>query len=139
MKTSIKIQIVANLENLLKIRQFVEQIANRLEADPAATSQVVMAVNEIATNIVLHGYRDRPGRIEIEVKQSAATLIVYLRDSAPPFDPTSIAPPNLDLPLERRPLGGLGMHMVRNLVDEVTYRRLPQGGNELTLKKQLAP
>jgi serine/threonine-protein kinase RsbW len=62
-------------------------------------------------------------------------LVVCLRDHAPPFDPRSVLPPDPSLPLEVRPLGGMGVHLMKQLVDRVIHRVPPQGGNELTLVK----
>ena len=63
-----------------------------------------------------------------------ATLV--LRDDAPPFDPLSLAAPDLAAGLDERSMGGLGIHLVRELVDEVSYRRV-DGRNELTLSKHI--
>jgi anti-sigma regulatory factor (Ser/Thr protein kinase) len=56
---------------------------------------------------------------------------------APPFDPTRVPDPDLTLPLEERPLGGLGIYLIRQSVDKMVYRAVPEGGNELTLVKRL--
>jgi len=130
------VRIIADPTNLATIRRFVQETATALEGDPAAISQVVLAVNEAATNIMIHGYRNQPGVIEIEVGRKEDALIVCLRDQAPPFDPDTTPPPDLTLPLEKRSFGGMGVHMIRQLVDEVTHRLTPQGGNELTLIKK---
>jgi serine/threonine-protein kinase RsbW len=97
---------------------------------------LVQAVDESATNIVVHGYRGRPGTIDVEVKGANDTLAVRLRDSAPLFDPTGVPPPDLSLPLDQRPIGGLGVHLTRKCVDEMIYRVTSEGHNELTLLKR---
>ena len=106
-------------------------------ADTEAISDLMMAANEAASNIIVHGYQERSGIIEVEVTQKGDYLEIHLRDQAPPFDPTTIPPPDTTLPLEQRPYGGMGMHLIRQLVDNVTYRFSPQGGNELILAKRL--
>lgn len=129
----------AELENLSHIRRFVQERGTALGAHTEAVSDLVMAANEAAVNIVVHGYQERSGVIDIEVTQNGDYLEVHLRDQAPPFDPTTIPPPDTTLPLEQRPYGGMGMHLIRQLVDTVTYRFTPQGGNELILAKRLDP
>ena len=129
----------AELENLSHIRRFVQERGTALGAHTEAVSDLLMAANEAAVNIVVHGYQERSGVIDVEVTQNGDYLEVHLRDQAPPFDPTTIPPPDTTLPLEQRPYGGMGMHLIRQLVDTVTYRFTPQGENELILAKRLDP
>ena len=133
------LHIAAELENLAVIRRFVEQSATTLGAGPAITSDVVLAADEAATNVVVHGYRGQPGTIKIEVSRTGDALVVCLRDRAAPFDPTSVPPPDLNQPLEERSPGGMGIYLMRHLVDEVTYHTTPQGDNMLTLVKRGLP
>ena len=130
------LHIAADIHNLGAIRQFVEQAALALGADPAALPDVIQATDEIATNIIVHGYRDQSGAIDIEVEANGNSLVVHVRDRAALFDPTSFPAPDVSLPLDQRPLGGLGIYLARRFVTEMIYRALPEGGNELTLIKQ---
>ncbi len=136
MNTKTSLRIMAEPENLGRIRRFAEETAMALGVDPAVIPDVVLAVDEAASNIILHGYQGRPGSIEIEVEREGDALVIRLRDEAAPFDPTSISSPDLSLPLEQRAVGGLGIFLIRQVVDEVTHRVTPQGGNELTLVKR---
>jgi serine/threonine-protein kinase RsbW len=125
----------AELPDLDAMRRFVEENAGKLGADEDAVGEMVLAVNEAVTNILLHGYRSRPGNVDILVESSGNDLIVALIDRAPPYDPTSAPPPDLSLTLDERPLGGLGVHMMRQFTDELRYRVTDDGGNELLLIK----
>jgi serine/threonine-protein kinase RsbW len=129
--------VLAELPNLAVIRRFVEETAMALKADRDAIDDMIQAVDESATNIIVHGYRGRTGNIEIEVTQEGYVLVVRLRDQAPLFDPTRAPPPALTLPLERRRLGGLGIHLTRQFSDSMTYRITSEGGNELALRKKV--
>lgn len=131
------LRVVAKLENLATIRRFVEKATTALDVDPATVADAVLAVDEAASNIILHGYRGQPGIIEIEVERTGNTLAIRLRDEAAPFDPTSFPTPDLTLPLEQRAVDGLGIHLIRQIMNEVTHRTTPQGGNELLLVKRL--
>jgi serine/threonine-protein kinase RsbW len=126
----------AELDNLTLIRHFVEERATALGVAPSAMSDLMLAVNEATTNIMLHGYQGQPGVIEIEIRRKGNDLMIRLRDEAPPFDPGMVPPPDLSLPLEKRPLGGLGIYLIRQLMDDVTHRVTPRGGNELILVKR---
>jgi serine/threonine-protein kinase RsbW len=125
----------AQLENLSAIRDFVEDIATRLNATPAAIPNIVLAVDEMVTNIIEHGYQGLPGSIEIEVFTREDALIIQLRDQAPPFDPTSVPPPDLSIPFDDRPPGGLGIYLTRKVMDEVEHCVTTTHHNDLTLIK----
>jgi serine/threonine-protein kinase RsbW len=131
------IRVAAEPANLARVRHFVEEQAVELGADENMVGDIIQAVDESVTNVIVHGYRGKPGIVEVEVRLVAGALIIQLRDHAPPFDPTSVPRPDLDLPLERRPLGGMGVHLTRELTDEVTYGRPEGWGNELTLVKKI--
>jgi anti-sigma regulatory factor (Ser/Thr protein kinase) len=130
------LRVAADVAQLATIRTFVEQQARALDVDAAAIYDLVLAVNEVATNIVVHGYRSQPGAIDIELRRLGDAIEIRLRDRAPLFDPTRVPPPDLTLPLHKRPLGGMGVHVTRQIMDVVCHRVTPEGGNELTLVKQ---
>jgi len=128
----------AVLANLEPIRCFVEQAASHMQIPELAAGDVIQAVDEAVTNIILHGYAGKEGMVEVELERQDDALVVRLRDRAPQFDPTSISAPDLTLRLEQRRPGGLGIYLIRRLVDRIQYRVPAQGGNELTLVKQLS-
>ena len=129
------LSVSAEVANLAVIRHFVEDRASDLKADRKAIDDMLQAVEEAAANIIFHGYHGQPGDIEIEMGQEQGALVVRLRDQALPFDPTRVPPPDLTSPLETRRFGGLGVHLIRQFTDQMTYRVMPEGGNELTLRK----
>jgi serine/threonine-protein kinase RsbW len=97
--------------------------------------ELVLAVEEAVTNIILHGYEGKQGVITIMIQLNIGSVEIILQDDAPPFDPTGVPAPRLDLPLDERPLGGLGVYIMRKHSDVMTYQRTPAGLNELTLVK----
>lgn len=136
MSAEASLTLPADLKQLSALRQFVEATLAGWQGDPDEAGDVVLALDELATNSTLHGYHGRPGTLEIALRRRGPDLIAVLRDKAVPFDPTTIPPPDLTLPLEVRPVGGVGLHLVRNMVDELRYRAPAQGGNEITLVKK---
>ena len=127
------LRVDARPESLALIRRFVRAMAAAEGLDPERTDGLVQAVDESATNVIVHGYRLAPGEIEIETQRSGEELVVLLRDRAPRFDPTRVPPPDRRTPLTRRGVGGMGVWLARQLCDEMRYRSMPDGGNELAL------
>jgi serine/threonine-protein kinase RsbW len=131
------LRVSAEPGNLAQVRRFVEKEAVELGVDPTVISDVVQAVDESVTNVIVHGYRGTPGVVEVEVQVAKGALVVQIRDHAPPFDPTRVPSPDLSRPLEHRPLGGMGVHLARELTDEMRHGTPPGWGNELTLMKRI--
>ena len=108
-------------------------------AVPAATRRSLsVALDELLANALSHGLAGRDaGLVTIEVKLDQERLTVTVTDDGPPFDPFGRTAPDTTLSVEERPIGGLGIHLVRQLVDEVSYQRR-DGCNVVVLVKQLA-
>jgi anti-sigma regulatory factor (Ser/Thr protein kinase) len=116
------------LDSLGPIRDYVKLAAQMAGLDKKATYELCLAVDEIATNIILHGYEEagRSGVLDVHVDMGERQLIVTMEDDGEPFDPRqSKLPENEDLlrPLEERPVGGLGLYLAFQGVDEFRYER----------------
>ncbi len=131
------LRVSATLENLRLIRRFVEEHATSAGFSGERLDDLVLAVDEAATNIVLHGYKDygdpASAVTEVYVRFKAPVFSVTLRDRARPFDPTATPVVDELPPLSERGPGGLGIFLIRKTMDEFRYRRTPDGWNELTL------
>ncbi len=118
----------------------VEKFAETLGLSPKLVYQLTLVLDELITNIISYGY-DTPGCYTIDVQASCDDGILELRvvDDARPFNPITAQPPELDVPLEDRakPVGGMGIHLVKSLMDSVDYQR-KDGKNMLFLRKNLA-
>ncbi|BBB61818.1 hypothetical protein UNDKW_3545 [Undibacterium sp. KW1] len=87
-------------------------------------NSIVLMLDELLTNVVMHGYGDDDsGEIEVTVLATTNGLEVIIRDSATTFDPFSIAEPDTTLDVDERDIGGLGVHFVRKMADSFAYRR----------------
>jgi len=135
MTTNSVLHIAAELDNLATIRRFVIDTTTILGVDQTLIPRLELAVDEIATNIIRHGYQDQPGMIEIELSQQDDALVIHVRDRAPPFNPTEVLSPDLTKSLHNREPGGLGIYITKQVMDTVTHRLASHGGNELILVK----
>jgi anti-sigma regulatory factor (Ser/Thr protein kinase) len=86
--------------------------------------EMFLVAEEVLANTISYGYRDdETHRIEIELSFSEGRIRMEFRDDAVPFDPLSVPEVDLDAPTEERGIGGLGIHLVKALTDEASYRR----------------
>lgn len=99
------------------------QAAKEAGLDDRATFRVRLAVDELITNIITHGYMEagRSGDITISSQVDEAQLTIYLEDSGVSHDPRLEPTPDLDAPLSERPLGGLGIYLALWAVDQFHY------------------
>jgi anti-sigma regulatory factor (Ser/Thr protein kinase) len=103
----------------------------------AVRRSISVALDELLANVLSHGLAGREaGLVTVEVELNQERLTVTLTDDGPPFDPFDQAVPDTTLSVEERPIGGLGIHLVRQLVDEASYHRR-DGCNVVVLVKEL--
>src|SRR3954447_23797942 len=115
-----------DLDALEPIRNYASEAARNAGLADSAVYRLCLAVDEIATNVVMHGYEEagRTGKLRISSLIDCGRLIVELRDTGKPYDPTKHTVPTADtlsLPLEERDLGGLGILLARDGVDDLQY------------------
>ena len=119
----------------------IEQVENDLmdaEVPFAAVNAAALCIEEHVVNILKHGKTEhKKPDIEIEVQLRDDRMIIDISDDTPPFDPTAAdIPDHINAPIEERPIGGLGIHLVRTLTDEQRYERTSEH-NQLRLVKRL--
>jgi len=133
----VKSSFQANYENLDAIREFVGSSAAQAGLSARDIYAVQLATDEASSNIIQHAYGGEGNeKIEIECDISAGKLIIILRDRGKPFDPGSVPEPNVKADLSKRKIGGLGMYLMRQLMDEVYYETSSEAGNTLTMIKR---
>ena len=130
------ITIAAGVDQLATVRAFVRTQVAAAGGDDETVNDLVQVLDELVCNVVEHGYAGRPGTVEIAFLETPDDIVFRVRDDAPPFDPTGVPEPPLDLPLGQRRLGGMGIHLARALTDGFDHRILPTGGNEVTVRKR---
>ena len=128
------LKVKADLGQLHRIREFVTEAAEALGAASASIDDLRIAVDEAVTNILTHGYGG-PGDVEIDMVVEGKDLVVRLRDRAPSFDPRLAPPADLRPPGERDNPGGLGVYLMKSLMDEIVHDSI-DGGNEIIMTKR---
>ena len=128
----------AVLENVPRAIECVTEWAQKAGFDERTLYEIQLAVDEACANVVDHAYQGAdPGDIEVSCCLDDQILTVQVRDWGTGFDLTGVADPDLDAPLEERTLGGLGLFLVRQVMDDVQFRSDPELGNELMMSKRL--
>ena len=122
-----RLSLPGTLDSLEAIGAFILRVSAEAGLERRASYRLRLAVDEIATNTVVHGYEESglQGTIDIWAEIDDSDLRVVLEDSAGPFDPRQTAPPKgMDLPLEERAIGGLGVFLALRGVDALEYERI---------------
>jgi serine/threonine-protein kinase RsbW len=123
----------AELGRVAEVRAFVREAAITAGGSDEVVEDAIQAIDEAATNVIVHGYRGTPGELEVRSTVRNGRIEIRLLDRAPVFDPGTVPAPDLTVPpLQRRP-GGMGVHLIRAGTDETRHHPRPGGGNELVL------
>ena len=123
------------LSDLDKVQSNLQKIGKSLHLSKENIFQISLAMEEVVSNIISHGYSDRAEHwIKITISHQKGTLIFRIEDDGIPFNPCEAEAPDIECPLEERRIGGLGCHIMRCLMDDVDYQRRGSK-NILTMKK----
>jgi anti-sigma regulatory factor (Ser/Thr protein kinase) len=125
------------LSEIERLGQVMEEFAELHHLPPNLVFEINLALEEILTNVISYGYEDS-GEHEIILRLllKEGEVIAKVEDDGQPFNPLEAAEPDTSKPLEERPVGGLGIHLVRKFMDAVEYKRR-QGKNLLAMKKRI--
>ena len=128
--------VKASLDNLKEIRSYINRAGENLGVSESALADLRLVVDEAVTNVVIHGYGELDGIVEIHMQGDGDAVIIRIRDRAKSFDPSLVVEPQLETALKDRPFGGMGIFLIRKMTDEVEFLSLPGGGNEMRLLKK---
>lgn len=119
-----RLRLPAKLENLERVRKFVLDVAGTLGFPREMLFRIDLVVEELATNVILYAYQDKPGDMEIRCDfVDGSTLCVEFQDDGVAFDPLTRQEPDIEQGCKERGIGGLGIYLVRRMVDGMDYRR----------------
>jgi len=132
------VQFVAKFEFLDEIRDFVGEIARKGGFSDKEVYNIQLATDEAASNIIEHAYQGAgDGLLELSCGMWKDSIKIVLTDHGEPFDPSAIPMPDLKADLSERKIGGLGVFLMRKLMDEVRYESHPgKSYNTLTMIKR---
>jgi serine/threonine-protein kinase RsbW len=134
---SITIRIAADVKEIERLNRVVRQFGELHEIPGRTLYSVNLALDELVSNAILYGYDDPTGEhISIKLEITGPELSASVEDGGREFNPESVPAPRLDQPIGERQLGGLGIHLVRSLMDHMSYRR-DSAKNVLTLRKRI--
>ena len=131
-----RIALDADSKNLIKVRDFVVKNGRKMGLTPKQLSEIKLAVDEAVSNIIRHAYIGKKGGFQVEMKQLEDAVQIDIKDQGVVFDWNSVLEPDLYKYVETRRKGGLGIWLIKKLIDEVEYNRI-EGNNILTMKVYL--
>jgi anti-sigma regulatory factor (Ser/Thr protein kinase) len=99
--------------------------------------EVQTAVDEACTNIINYAYSGKGGMITLTCERQDDDFVVTIRDNGKPFDPASVSLPDLEADLDKRKIGGLGLYLMKKLMDDVSYSFDAKEGNTLVMRKKI--
>ncbi len=136
LKHKVSTSIKSDTGQLETVRDFVEEAAREFGFGDDDVSNIVLAVDEACTNIIKHAYEGAStGTITVEIRREGKTFSVRIRDNGKAFNPDGLEPPDLRRHLTEFRRGGLGVYLMRRLMDKVEYAIEPGKPNQVTLIK----
>lgn len=137
-QTALQLWLSNDVQEIADIAADVDAFCAAHNLAPEIAQAVNLSLDELLTNTISYGFADdKSHRIGVTIELDGGIITVQLTDDGLPFDPFSAPDPDIDAALEDRPVGGLGVFLVRQLMDEVDYRRAG-GRNIVTIRKQIA-
>ncbi len=138
MRKTNTLRLKAALENVPEAIACVTRSALSAGFDEQAVLQIQVAVDEACANVVQHAYAGtKAGDMEVTCCIDGHSFVVRVRNWGKSFDPDAVEEPDVDAPLEERGLGGLGLFLIRQFMDQAQYTFDPVQGNELVMVKRL--
>ena len=130
--------ILANdISEISKLNEFVEEIGNEFSLTPDVVFNVNLVLEEAIVNVINYAYpKEKHESIYLSAQLHEGSIVFVLTDTGMQFDPTKAPEADITLSLEDRPIGGLGIFLIRQIMNEVSYERI-DGKNVLRLSKKL--
>ena len=132
------LQVPSSTENLALIRDFVTSVGTQAGFSAAEVAQLELAVDEACANVIEHAYgRDLTKEVSVRALVDDDVVEIDVIDTGQSFDPSAVEQKELDELISKRQSGGLGMRLIKTMMDEVHYEMIPGKKNELRMIKRL--
>lgn len=133
----LRITVTSDSAGLRAAVEFVDRFAAAERLPDGEGARLHLLVEELLTNLGKYGYDlGGAGRAELELRRDGERVVLTMIDDGRAFDPLAAPPPDLDQEVEDRPVGGLGLHLIRTLAEQASYARV-EGRNHLTLTRRI--
>jgi serine/threonine-protein kinase RsbW len=134
--TTRSITLPATMASFEALMAFVRQAATEAGYDGSLVGKIALAFEEAVVNVINYAYAEGEGPVEVQVSRTADRgMVIELIDQGAPFNPLEAQEPDISAPAHERPIGGLGIFMVRQIMDSVSYSR-SGGSNVLRMQKR---
>jgi len=132
-----ELRIKNKISELERVAQFIEQIGEELQLDMELQMNLNLVMEEMVSNVIFYAYpKDEDSEIELLAKCDGKRLTFVISDQGKEFDPTAKEDADPDVNPAEREIGGMGIFIVKNIMNQVTYQRL-EGKNLLTMTKEI--
>lgn len=133
-----RLSVKSSTDNLSEVRAFIEMETGKCGFDEKAIREITLAVDEACTNVIKHAYKNLPGgMIHIRLKFWKGRLEISITDFGGSFNPNLVPEPDLMENYRRKKSGGMGIFLMKKLMDEVSYFRLDGNRNRVEMIKHL--
>lgn len=129
-----RLSVEAKVENLYQITDYVEEELEAIGVPLGHITSVCIAIEEVYVNIASYAYKDETGKVDVEIDTKDSSINIKFFDEGTPYNPLEKMDPDISLPPEKRQQGGLGIYMIKNIMDEVEYE-YKDNKNILTMVK----
>lgn len=133
-----KILVIENdISEIIKLAVFIDELGEEMNLTPELIFNLNLVLEEAVSNVILYAYgEEKHKEISLMANMSDGNLVFVLTDSGKEFDPTKVPDADITLSAEEREIGGLGIFLIRQIMDKVDYQRIEEK-NVLTMRKQL--
>ena len=132
-----KLVIKNDISEISKLAIFIDELSEELDFTPELNFNLNLVLEEAVSNVILYAYgKEEQKEISLVAQSCDNNLVFVLTDSGTEFDPTKVPDADITLSAEEREIGGLGIFLIRQIMDKVDYQRIGEK-NVLTMRKQL--
>ena len=137
MSSDLSIQLKNSFSELSRLKDALHQYCDFRELPSNIVFALTLSLDEVVTNVISYGYEDHDEHlINVTLRSGKGVIEVSVEDDGKPFNPLEYKTPDLQCPIDERPVGGLGIYLVRTYMNELEYKRV-EGKNRLTMRKSL--